>query len=254
MPGVSTSSRRSSGCDGFASSSSWNTVRIPNTLPRTAKRADRRDGRARRRRPTEAPSSCEHARVEVARRRGARTSITTRTFTTATASPAWTKTWSRSPRRTATMPAIPPRKHVGRELERGPVDGPGEHRDQRGHQTVAAPASSRTVRSIPTAAVRQEDTAGRRPAVSFSANVGEQRASSPSSSRTLLRCQSSRPEAPDPGRAGARRRGPRAGDSRTSRATSRSRSLRPNCVDRLEIAARDPVALVGRWSRPARTI
>ena len=36
VPGVSTSSRRSSGCDGFASSSSWNTVRIPNTEPSTA--------------------------------------------------------------------------------------------------------------------------------------------------------------------------------------------------------------------------
>ena len=36
MPGVSTSSRRRSGWDGFASSSSWNAVRIPNTDPRTA--------------------------------------------------------------------------------------------------------------------------------------------------------------------------------------------------------------------------
>ena len=36
VPGVSTRSRRSSGCDGFASSSSWKTVRIPNRLPRTA--------------------------------------------------------------------------------------------------------------------------------------------------------------------------------------------------------------------------
>ena len=35
---------------------------------------------------------------------------TTSAFTTKTATAAWTKTWSRSPRRTATMPAIPPRK------------------------------------------------------------------------------------------------------------------------------------------------
>ncbi len=32
MPGVSTRSRRSSGCDGLASSSSWNAVRIPNRV------------------------------------------------------------------------------------------------------------------------------------------------------------------------------------------------------------------------------
>ena len=37
VPGVSTRSRRRSGWDGFASSSSWNTVRIPNTDPMTAK-------------------------------------------------------------------------------------------------------------------------------------------------------------------------------------------------------------------------
>ena len=36
VPGVSTSRRRSSGWDGLASSSSWNTVRIPNTEPSTA--------------------------------------------------------------------------------------------------------------------------------------------------------------------------------------------------------------------------
>src|SRR3954454_812429 len=39
VPGVSTSRRRRSGWDGFASSSSWNTVRIPKRLPRTAKLA-----------------------------------------------------------------------------------------------------------------------------------------------------------------------------------------------------------------------
>ena len=36
VPGVSTSSRRRSGCDGLASSSSWNAVRIPNREPSTA--------------------------------------------------------------------------------------------------------------------------------------------------------------------------------------------------------------------------
>ena len=47
VPGVSTSRRRSSGWDGLASSSSWNTVRIPNTEPRTANVPDGRDARAR---------------------------------------------------------------------------------------------------------------------------------------------------------------------------------------------------------------
>ncbi len=37
VPGVSSSRRRSSRFDGFASSSSWKTVMIPNTLPSTAK-------------------------------------------------------------------------------------------------------------------------------------------------------------------------------------------------------------------------
>ena len=49
VPGVSTSSRRSSGWDGFASSSSWNTVSSPNTLPEDGERPDRRHRRAARR-------------------------------------------------------------------------------------------------------------------------------------------------------------------------------------------------------------
>ena len=73
--------------------------------PRTS-RPPRRPSRARRRRPPR--PQLEHA-ADVARRRGARTSRRRATLTIATASPAWTKTWSRSPRRIATMPARPPR-------------------------------------------------------------------------------------------------------------------------------------------------
>ena len=105
VPGVSTSRRRSSGWDGFASSSSWNTVTIPNTEPITAKLptaataeppADRADAPSSSSRPR---MSCSPSSAKMA---------TTRALTTSTAMPAWTNTASRSPRRTATIPAIPP--------------------------------------------------------------------------------------------------------------------------------------------------
>ena len=56
-PGVSRRSRRSSGCDGLASSRSWKTVRMPKRLPTTWKRADRGDRRADRRPPARRPTA-----------------------------------------------------------------------------------------------------------------------------------------------------------------------------------------------------
>ena len=56
VPGVSSRSRRSSRFEGFASSSIWNTVMIPNTLPSTAKlpaASATDDGRVEDRPPTE---------------------------------------------------------------------------------------------------------------------------------------------------------------------------------------------------------
>ena len=54
---------------------------------------------------------------------------TTTMFTTKTAIAAWTNTCSRSPLRTAMMPAMPPRKVYGRELEGVAVEGATDDRD-----------------------------------------------------------------------------------------------------------------------------
>ncbi len=107
MPGVSTRSRRSSGCDGFASSSSWKTVRIPNTDPSTANKPTAAIPE-----PAAEAAEANHSSRMPRRSRAPSNekTVTTSAFTTKTAIAAWTNTGSRSPRRTATMPAMPPRK------------------------------------------------------------------------------------------------------------------------------------------------
>ena len=70
-------------------------------------RCRRRRPQRRRRRERRAPQ-LEHAHVDVAFARAARTSRRRAMLTTATARPAWTNTCSRSPRRTAMIPARPP--------------------------------------------------------------------------------------------------------------------------------------------------
>ena len=57
--------------------------------------------------------------------------VTTAALTTNTAIAAWTKTWRRSPRRMATMPAMPAQEDVRGELERQAVHGPADDRHER---------------------------------------------------------------------------------------------------------------------------
>ncbi len=107
MPGVSTRRRRSSGCEGLASSSSVNTVRIPNTEPRTANVPT-----AAMAEPTAEAAEANHSSSTpwTSRAPSRENTDTTRAFTTNTAIAAWKNTCRRSPLRTATMPATPPRK------------------------------------------------------------------------------------------------------------------------------------------------
>ncbi len=107
VPGVSMSRRRSSGCDGLASSSSWNAVRIPKTLPRTANVPTATTAA-----PPPASAEAPHSWTTPVRSRWPRSPkvVTTIASTIATAMPAWTNAFSRSPRRIATIPAAPPKK------------------------------------------------------------------------------------------------------------------------------------------------
>ncbi len=76
---------------------------------------------------------------------------TTSAFTTNTAKPAWTNTLSRSPRRTPTMPAIPPNSTYAPSSRPVPLTAAASTAI-RAVITIATPASRRTVTSIPTAA------------------------------------------------------------------------------------------------------
>ena len=107
VPGVSTSRRRSSGCDGFASSSSWKTVRMPKTEPRTANVPTAATPE-----PSAEAAEANHSSTMpwTSRAPSSENTVTTMAFTTKTANAAWTKTWSRSPLRITTMPARPPRR------------------------------------------------------------------------------------------------------------------------------------------------
>ena len=67
---------------------------------------------------SDAAHSCERRRVEVALAEQRRTIDDDRDVDDATASPAWTKTWSRSPRRIADDAGQAAEEHVVRELER----------------------------------------------------------------------------------------------------------------------------------------
>ena len=57
--------------------------------------------------------------------------VTTSALTTKTAIAAWTKTWSRSPRRIGDDAGQPAEEDVGRELERAAVHRPADDRDER---------------------------------------------------------------------------------------------------------------------------
>jgi len=128
-PGVSTRSRRRSGCDGFASSRSWNTVRIPNRLPRTAKPpADQRPTPLRPPTRVSAPTSsragrgCREAPIT-------RTVDTTRTLAIATAQPGLDKDLEPIAAADRHDPGkSPAEERVGREFERIRVSAPADHR------------------------------------------------------------------------------------------------------------------------------
>ena len=188
-PGVSTRSRRSRGCDGFASSSSWNTVTIPNSEPRTANEPDRRHRRAARgdrRRADQlddAPDVLVAEQREHQRRRapGRRT----RRCPPGRTPPAG--------RRAARRRCPRSRPAARRPRAPGPATVDRGARGARAARvrTIATPASSSTVTSIRTAASGSAYGRMSRPAVSLSANTANS-SSRLSSSRTLLRCQNSR--------------------------------------------------------------
>ena len=105
VPGVSSSSRRSSRLDGLASSSIWNTVMIPNTLPSTANvPAASATETAALKTPT--PMSC--ACAARSRCSSAPKATTTATWAAATTKKTRTKALSRSARVIASSEASPP--------------------------------------------------------------------------------------------------------------------------------------------------
>ena len=131
VPGVSTSRRRRSVCDGFASSSSWNTVSRPNTLPRTAKE------------PTVATAAppAETAAAPMSWTTPVRSrSPSSENAVTTTACDDEDRGAGLDERLEAVAAADgqdagQPAEHgVGAELERRPVHGARDDRDDRGHE------------------------------------------------------------------------------------------------------------------------
>ena len=163
----------------------------------------------------------------------------------ATARPAWTNTWSRSPRRIATIPAEPTEEHVGAISSELPLTAPRDDRDDRHQRRVATPASSRIARSMPAAAVGTMNGSPGRPAVSFSASVAT---TSDQADAAAARCCGAR------ARAGTAR--PRPSSRPTSRserstqppsrATSQRGTSRPKASIFSSCLGGDPVALAGR--------
>ena len=130
VPGVSTSRRRSSGCDGFASSSSWNTVRIPNTDPMTAKLPTAATAEP----PAEtadAPHSSSTPRMSWSP--SSANVSTTSALTANTAMPGLHEDREPVAAPDRDDAGDPAEQDVRPELEAGAVDGRREHRDQRGH-------------------------------------------------------------------------------------------------------------------------
>ncbi len=115
--------------------------------------------------------------------------VTTSASTTATAIPAWTNTLSRSPRRTATIPAAPP-KNTNAVISTEPAFTAPATIAITAVSIIAVPASSRRAARIPTAAVGTMYGIAARPAVTSRANVANT-SINPTRVRTLFRCHSS---------------------------------------------------------------
>src|SRR6476659_4767656 len=111
---------------------------------------------------------------------------TTSAFTTNTATAAWTKTCNRSPRRTATMPAIPPRKMYVVNSSELPLTAP-PITAMTAMTIVASEASSRIANRMAIAAVGRKNGSVGRPAVILSARVAPT-TSRPIRTSTLSRC------------------------------------------------------------------
>ena len=116
--------------------------------------------------------------------------VTTRALTTNTATPAWANTASRSPRRTATIPAMPPSITYAASSRPAPLTAAARTAIS-AVRTIAAPPSRSTVTSIPMAASGSAYGSHMRPAVSLSARTAIS-SNRLSRSMTLLRCQNSR--------------------------------------------------------------
>ena len=99
---------------------------------------------------------------------------------------AWTKTCNRSPLRTATMPATPPRKMYVANSSEDPFTAPPMIA-MTAMTIVASDASSRIARSMPMAAVGRKNWRMDRPAVILRASVAPT-TSTPIRNRTLSRC------------------------------------------------------------------
>ena len=208
---------------------------MPNRLPSTAKRADRRHGRAagRRERGTDelerprcrsrSPSSEKADTTSDVRRRRPR------------CRPGRRRAAGR-PRRTATMPGEAAEQDVRRELQRAAVDGARDHRQERhddGRRRPRRAGSPRASRRRPSAG----RTAGRPPGGELERERHERRASRPTSSSDVVAVPELAPEAPDPGEQQADDAAAARSNQPPSRATSGRASLRPNALDRLESAS-----------------
>ena len=184
---------------------------------------------------------------------------TTRALTTKTAIDAWTKTCSRSPRRTPTIPAIPPRKMYVVNSSEPPFTAPPMIATM-AMTMVASDASSRIARSIAIAAVGRKN--GRRRPAGRDLERERRPDDEQADQDQHVVAVPERPAGSARSRpAACRRRGPRAGTSRRSCATSGSRLAEPERVDLLDVAsasscvavADDDLALEDRDRGPATT-
>ena len=168
-----------------------------------------------------------------------------------TAMAAWTNTWSRSPLRTATMPAMPPRKMYARELERCAVQRTTDDRDD-GDDDRRDRGVEQDREQHPDGRRRQEVAEDRATGRDLERERRSRRAAARSATSTLSRCQSV-----------GRKRQIQASSIATVSTASRNQPAKwrgrrcvlaePERLDGLDVGGVEPLPVRGRRLGPARS-